>query len=119
MSPDSGSAVPLMNRIVTNRGRVGGIRRIYPKNVLDHPDRAVVYNAIVARHGIDTAVIADETGINRETLRYHLHKPEAATRVVVMRDRGIVRYFENPCRYTLLERSVLQHLLNSTGRSSH
>ena len=114
--PCSGSAVPLTNGIPAYGGRVGGIRRIYPKNVLNHPDRAVVYNAIAARPGIDTATIAETTGMNRETLRYHLDKLEAATRVVVMRDRGIVRYFENHGRYTPLERTVLQHLWNPTGR---
>jgi predicted transcriptional regulator len=54
--------------------------------------------------------------MNRETLRYHLDQLESATKVVVMRDHGIVRYYENHGRYTLLERKVLQHLWNPTGK---
>jgi predicted transcriptional regulator len=97
-------------------GRVSGIRRIYAKNVLDHPERAAVYTTIVARPGIDCAGIGAELGMNRETLRYHLDQLESATRIVVMRDRGIIRYYENHGRYTPLERNVLQHLWNPTGR---
>lgn len=116
MPPCSGSSIPFTNGLSTATGRVGGIRRISRKNVFDHPDRAAVYHIIVDHPGIDTAAIACETGMNRETLRYHLDRLEGATRVVVMRDRGIVRYFENHGRYTLLERTVLQHLWNPTGR---
>jgi len=111
----SGSANPVNSGISTTTGRVSGIRRIYPKNVLDHPERAAIYTAIVARPGIDLAGIASELGLNRETLRYHLDQLESATKVVVMRDHGIVRYYENHGRYTLLERKVLQHLWNPTA----
>jgi DNA-binding CsgD family transcriptional regulator len=96
-------------------GRISGIRRIYPGNVLDHPDRAAVYSAVVARPGIDLAGIAAELDMNRETLRYHLGQLESATRLVVMRNHGIVRYYENHGRYTPVERMVLQHLWNPTG----
>ena len=114
-SPCSGSADPVYSGISTTSGRVSGIRRIYPKNVLDHPERSAVYTTIVARPGIDLAGIASDLGMNRETLRYHLDQLESATKVVVMRDRGIARYYENHGRYTLLERTVLQHLWNPTA----
>jgi predicted transcriptional regulator len=97
-------------------GRVSGIRRIYPKNVLDHPERAAVYTTIIARPGIDLAGIAAELSMNRETLRYHLDQLESNTRIVVMRDHGIIRYYENHGRYTPVERRLLQHLWNPTGR---
>jgi predicted transcriptional regulator len=114
-SPCSGSATPILSGVTGPAGRVSGIRRIYPKNVLDHPERAAIYTTIVARPGIDIHGIAADLGMNRETLRYHLDQLESATRVVVMRDRGIVRYYENHGRYTLLERKVLQHLWNPTA----
>jgi predicted transcriptional regulator len=98
------------------RGGVGGIRRIYAKNVLDHPERAAVYSAIVARPGIDLACIALEQGMNRETLRYHISQLESAVKIVVMRDRGIIRYYENHGRYTPVERTILQHLWNPTAK---
>ena len=114
-SPCNGSTSPVNSGISTTAGRVSGIRRIYPKNVLDHPERAAVYTAIVTRPGTDLSGIASELGMNRETLRYHLDQLESATKVVVMRDHGIVRYYENHGRYTLIERKVLQHLWNPTA----
>jgi predicted transcriptional regulator len=114
-SPCSGSANPVYSGIASTTGRFSGIRRIYPKNVLDHPERAVVYTTIVARPGIDLSGIASELGMNRETLRYHLDQLESATKVVVMRNRGIVRYYENHGRYSLPERKALQHFWNPTA----
>jgi predicted transcriptional regulator len=115
-SPCSGSAYSVLSGISGMNGRVGGIRRIYPKNVLDHPDRAAVYTTIVARPGIDLGGIAADLGMNRETLRYHLGQLETATKVVVMRDRGIIRYYENHGRYIPVERKVLQHVWNPTAK---
>jgi predicted transcriptional regulator len=115
-SPCSGSAIPVYSGMASTAGRVSGIRRIYPKNVLDHPERAAVYTTIVARPGIDLAGIAGELGLNRETLRYHLDQLESNTRIVVMRDHGIIRYYENHGRYTPVERKVLQHLWNPTAK---
>jgi predicted transcriptional regulator len=74
-----------------------------------------IYHTIVARPGIDLAGIAAELDMNRETLRYHLDQLESATRVVVMRNRGIIRYYENHGRYTPFQRRVLQHLWNPTA----
>jgi DNA-binding transcriptional ArsR family regulator len=115
-SPCSGSAIPVYSGMAGPAGRVSGIRRIYSKNVLDHPERAAVYTTIVARPGIDLAGIASELGLNRETLRYHLAQLESAVRVVVMRDHGIIRYYENHGRYTPVERTILQHLWNPTAK---
>ena len=115
-SPCSGSAIPIYSGMAGTPGRVSGIRRIYPKNVLDHPERAAVYTSIVARPGIDLAGIASELCMNRETLRYHLDQLESNTRIVVMRDHGIIRYYENHGRYTPVERKVLQHLWNPTAK---
>jgi predicted transcriptional regulator len=84
--------------------------------VLDHPERAAVYAAIVARPGIDIAGIAAELDMNRETLRYHIGQLESAMKIVVLRDRGIVRYYENHGRYTPVERAILRHLWNPTAK---
>jgi predicted transcriptional regulator len=53
--------------------------------------------------------------MNRETLRYHLDQLDACGRVIVLRDRGIVRYFENHGRYSPLERQILAHSRNPTA----
>jgi len=114
--PCSSPAIPMCSGMAGASGRVSGIRRIYKKNVLDHPERAAVYAAIVARPGIDLAGIAAELSMNRETLRYHLDQLESNTRIVVMRDHGIIRYYENHGRYTPAERRVLRHLWNPTAK---
>jgi DNA-binding MarR family transcriptional regulator len=114
--PCSSPAIPVYSGMAGAPGRVSGIRRIYRKNVLDHASRAAVYTAIVARPGIDLAGIAAELSMNRETLRYHLDRLESNTRIVAMRDHGIVRYYENHGRYTPAERRVLQHLWNPTAK---
>jgi Winged helix-turn-helix DNA-binding len=116
-APGTGSTLPGLPGMTNIPGRVSGIRRIYPKNVLDHPERAGVYAAIVSRPGIDLAGIASGVGMNRETLRYHLGMLASAGRIVVLRDRGIIHYFENHGRYTPLERRVLRHLWNPTGKA--
>jgi len=115
-APCNGSTLPGLPGVTNVPGRLSGIRRIYPKNVLDHPERAGVYAAIVAQPGIDLAGIASGLEMNRETLRYHLGMLESAVKIVVMRDRGIARYYENHGRYTFLERKVLQHLRNPTTK---
>jgi DNA-binding transcriptional ArsR family regulator len=113
--PCNGTAVPVINT-TSMYGRFSGIRRICPKNVLDHPERAAVYTTITEHPGIDLNGIAAEHGMNRETLRYHLDQLESAVKIVVMRDRGIVRYYENHGRYSPLERSVLWHTWNPTAK---
>ena len=115
--PCTGSALPTLPGTANIPGRFSGIRRIYPKNVLDLPERAAIHALIIARPGIDITGIASKMGMNRETLRYHLGMLESAVKIVVLRDRGIVRYYENHGRYTLLERKVLQHLWNPTGKA--
>jgi len=116
-APCTGSALPTLPATTNVPGRFSGIRRIYAKNVLDHPERAAVHTLIVERPGIDIGGIAGSLAMNRETLRYHLGLLESTVKIVVMRDRGIIRYYENHGRYTLLERKVLQHLWNPTGKA--
>lgn len=93
-------------------GRVSGSRRIYPKNVLDHPQRKEVYNLVVANPGIDLGRIGKTLDLNRETLRYHINLLTSANKIVVMKDHGIIRYYENHRRYGILERRILAHFWN-------
>lgn len=102
--------------IIGLNGRVSGIRRIYPKNVLDHPQRKAVYDFIMANPGIDLGRIGKALDLNRETLRYHIDLLASSNKIVVMREHGIIRYYENHGRYGPLERRVLAHLWNPTAR---
>lgn len=96
-------------------GSFSGIRKIYPKNVLDHPQRKEVYDIIVAKPGIDLGRIGKALDLNRETLRYHIDLLVSSNKIVVMKDHGIIRYYENHGRYGILERRVLAHLWNPTA----
>jgi predicted transcriptional regulator len=101
--------------VIGINNRVSGIRRIYPKNVLDHPQRNEIYNLIVANPGIDLGRIGITLNLNRETLRYHIDLLTSSNKIVVMKDHGIIRFYENHGRYGVLERRVLAHLWNPTA----
>jgi DNA-binding CsgD family transcriptional regulator len=96
-------------------GKVSGIRRIYPKNVLDHTQRKAIYDVIVTKPGIDIKRIGNILNLNRETLRYHLDLLEASNKIVVMKDHGIRRYYENHGRYAILEKRIMAHQWNPTA----
>lgn len=113
---ESGMQETITQCILSSNGRVSGIRRIYPKNVLEHPQRKAVYDTIVANPGVDMGKIGKLLEVNRETLRYHIDLLETSKKIVVIRDRGITRYFENHGRYGLLERRVLAYLWNPTAK---
>lgn len=106
----------IIQSITGINGRVSGIRRIYPKNVLDHPQRNEIYNLVVANPGIDLGRIGKALDLNRETLRYHIDLLTSSNKIVVMKDHGIIRFYENHGRYGILERRVLAHLWNPTSK---
>jgi len=107
---------PLPVTILPGRvGRVSGIRRIYAANVLDLPERAAVYHLIVSQPGIGTAELGRRLGIHRETLRYHLDLLAGFRKIVVTRDYGTVRFYENHGRYGDTEQRMLRHLRNPTA----
>jgi DNA-binding MarR family transcriptional regulator len=97
-------------------GRVSGIRRIYPKNVLDLPERAAIYSLVQANPGIDIEEIAAKLAMNRHTLRYHIELMESCSKIIVMRNLGIVRYYANNGKHAPLERQVMNHLWNPTAK---
>lgn len=105
----------ILQGMAGQNSRVSGVRRIYPKNVLDHPQRKEIYNLIMTNPGIDLVKIGKALDLNRETLRYHIDLLTSSNKIVVMKDHGIIRYFENHGRYGILERRVLAHLWNPTA----
>jgi predicted transcriptional regulator len=113
-SPCTGFAQQLV-ATPDSSGRVRGIRRIYAKNVLDHTERAAVYALIVATPGVDLSGISAGLDMNRQTLRYHLELMESFSKIVVVRDHGATRYYENHGRFSAIERNVLLHLWNPTA----
>ena len=73
----------------------GGYRRITKKNVLEQDARSTLYRAITNNPGIDVPTLAGITGLNENTLRYHLVKLIANGKVTYLVKPGVIRYFLN------------------------
>ena len=95
---------------------VGGFRRISKKNVLEHDARQVIYQAIAATPGIDVKTLTDMTGINENTLRYHVDRLVATGKISCFSRPGVVRYFQNQGAYSQFEHMVFHYLWTDTPR---
>jgi len=93
-----------------------GYKRIFGCNVLDQEVRSKIYNHIKENPGVHYSAIADETGINRGTLRYHLKMLQMHDNVRALHGTGYVRYFENNMKFNEYNQRVLHHLRNDTSK---
>jgi hypothetical protein len=110
------STFPLQSLFPLNMLLVGGFRRISKKNVLDHDARQVIYQAIAATPGIDVKMLTDMTGINENTLRYHVDRLVATGKISCFSRPGVVRYFQNQGAYSQYEHIVFHYLWTDTPR---
>jgi predicted transcriptional regulator len=94
----------------------GGFRRISKKNVLEHGARNIIYQAITATPGIDVKTLTGMTGINENTLRYHLDRLVATGKISCFTRPGVVRYFQNQGAYNQFEHRVFHYLWTDTPR---
>jgi predicted transcriptional regulator len=95
---------------------VGGYRRISKKNVLEHDARNAIYQSIIKRPGIDTKTLTNITGINENTLRYHLDRLVATGKISCLIRPGIVRYFQNQGAYSRFDHMVFHYFWTDTPR---
>ena len=115
--PDpASSSFPLQSLFPLNMLLFGGFRRISKKNVLEHGARNVIYQAITATPGIDVKTLTGMTGINENTLRYHLDRLVATGKISCFTRPGIVRYFQNQGAYSQFEHRVFHYLWTDTPR---
>jgi len=115
--PDAASSsFPLQSLFPLNMLVFGGFRRISKKNVLEHGARNVIYQAITATPGIDVKTLTGMTGINENTLRYHLDRLVATGKISCFTRPGIVRYFQNQGAYSQFEHRVFHYLWTDTPR---
>jgi predicted transcriptional regulator len=105
---------PLLNTI---RLKFRGFRRISASNALDNPERLAIYELIMGCPGIDLTQIAQRLGTNIHTLRYHLDILTSCGKIIVMKDWGIFRYYENHGTYTEIERKVIPYTGNPVAGS--
>ena len=94
----------------------GGYRRITKKNVLEQDARSTLYRAISNNPGIDVPTLAGITGLNENTLRYHLVKLIANGKVTYLVKPGVIRYFLNQGAYSVYEQVLLHYLWSETPR---
>jgi len=94
----------------------GGFRRISKKNVLEHEARQVIYQAITAAPGTDVKTLTEVTGINENTLRYHLDRLVATGKITSFARPGVVRYVQNQGAFTQFEHRVFHYLWTDTPR---
>ncbi len=94
----------------------GGYRRITKKNVLEQDARSTLYRAITNNPGIDVPTLSGITGLNENTLRYHLVKLIANGKVTYLVKPGVIRYFLNQGAYSLYEQVFLHYLWSETPR---
>ena len=117
IAPDPApSSFPLPSLFPFNMLLIGGFRRISKKNVLEHDARHVIYQAITATPGIDVKTLTGMTGINENTLRYHLDRLVATGKISCYIRPGVVRYFQNQGAYSQYEHMVFHYLWTDTPR---
>jgi len=107
---------PLQSLFPFNMLLLGGFRRISKKNVLEHDARQVIYQAITATPGIDVKTLTAMTGINENTLRYHVDRLSSTGKVSCFARPGVVRYFQNQGAYSPFEHVVFHYLRTDTPR---
>jgi Winged helix-turn-helix DNA-binding len=110
------SSFPLQSLFPLNMLLLGGFRRISKKNVLEHDARQVIYQTITATPGIDVKTLTDMTGINENTLRYHVDRLVATGKISCFTRPGVVRYFQNQGVYSQFEHMVFHYLWTDTPR---
>lgn len=93
-----------------------GYKRISGRNVLNQGVRSKIYDHIKKNPGVHYSAIANEIGINRGTLKYHLKILQICGKVRVLHGTGYVRYFENNMKFNEYDQRVLHHLKNDTSK---
>jgi len=93
-----------------------GYKRVSGHNVLNQGVRSKIYDHIKKNPGAHYSAIADETGINRGTLRYHLKILQICSKVRALHGAGCTRYFENNMKLSEYDQRVLHHLKNDTSK---
>lgn len=117
LAPEPASpSVPPQALFPLNMLLFGGFRRISKKNVLEHEARQVIYQAITAAPGTDVKTLSGVTGINENTLRYHLDRLVATGTITSFVRPGVVRYFRNQGAFTQFEHRVFHYLWSDTPR---
>lgn len=86
---------------------IRGYRRISRKNVLDHESRKILYSLIINNPGLELKSLADLSGLNEHTLKYHVDQIVDAGLVSVCQAGNNNHYFENHGTYSIEEQQLM------------
>jgi len=92
-----------------------GYRRITTRNLLDHESRRLIYDEIVATPGVDLRKLIEITGMNENTLRYHLERLHDGGKIQTTTTGGVCHYFENHGKYSAEEQILMARMLNDAS----
>ena len=93
-----------------------GFRRIARGNILANSVRNTLYRCIRERPGISGGELAEEAGISRGALAYHIALLRAFGKIVLVKNHGAVCCFENSGAYSRCEQTMLNCLHSDTGK---
>lgn len=93
-----------------------GFRTVDHSNALGDLKRKYIHTFIKANPGICVSEIADNVGLSRGALRYHLVALETENMIEARCDRGKIRYFQNNSTYSETEKRVISALQNEMTR---
>jgi len=98
------------------RRRVSGIKQLSSRNVLENKNRKAIHDLILTNPGIDYTEISKITGLNKQTLRYHLGILASFHKVAVVRDGRVFHYFENDSAFQAMEKKIAIYMRSGTTR---
>ncbi|MDO9324764.1 MAG: winged helix-turn-helix transcriptional regulator [Methanoregula sp.] len=93
-----------------------GFKRIARNNILTSTIRNTLYSLIRSRPGISFVELSQELGISRGALTYHLTLMRISQKIILLKDHGVISYFENSGRYGDGEQKVLKYLRQETDK---
>ena len=98
------------------RNEVRGYRRITANNVLEQETRRKVFDLICQNPGIDFSRLADLSGCNERTLRYHINRIAEERCITIFTKGKSFHFFENHSTFSDREQTVLA--FSSSGQTA-
>jgi predicted transcriptional regulator len=99
-----------------------GSLKIFPaiisriKRFVENQNRQSIFKYIIDNPGTTKAEISRNLGINRGTVKYHVHKLESDNRIALMKVGKFTRLFQNSSALKTDEKIIASHIRGETSR---